>query len=39
MPMIDMPATPVSGAEVVIERRVAEAEKRGLSPVPALRFQ
>jgi hypothetical protein len=33
MPMIDLPATPVSGAEVVIERRVGEAGNRGLSPV------
>lgn len=33
MPMIDMPVTPVSGAEVVIERRVGEAGNRGLSPV------
>jgi hypothetical protein len=31
--MIDLPATPVSGAEVVIERRVGEAGNRGLSPV------
>lgn len=32
MPMIDMPVTPVAGAEVVIERRVGEAGNRGVSP-------
>ncbi|HET6718198.1 MAG TPA: Ig-like domain-containing protein [Rhodocyclaceae bacterium] len=36
MPMIEMPATPVAGAEVVIERRVGEAGNRGLSPVSAV---
>lgn len=35
MPMIEMPATPVAAAEVVIERRVGEAGNRGPSPVSA----
>ena len=39
MPMIDLPATPVAGAEVVMERRVGEAGNRGLSPVvPVVSF-
>lgn len=36
MPMIEMPATPVAAAEVVIERRVGEAASRDQSPINQL---